>query len=254
MTITQFWGGTCAVGFGRAAAAALSCALLMSTPACNGSDKRIVSVKPPEPPEPPEPDADTPTGMGDIPDGSLPCVFDAKYLAAHRACSVDADCAEFTYEVTCCPDAESLLVAVAKSELEQVQACADVSKLMCGNCPNALTRAEDGRVVSEQSLATVQCVERQCVSSVGPRDCGSRMTCGAHEICVTYQNVPDGIQPDPDSPDNKLLTFSCVPNPCQGELDCDCVQPICDARNDTERKCEIKHNGESDVTCTAVQN
>jgi hypothetical protein len=247
VTSTQFWGTTA-----RSRGAALSCALAISLLACDarGREKHVLFKAI---------DADASLSPNVVPDGSVPsdsntpparCAVDTTYLAKHKRCGVDADCALLDYQVNCCPEADLARVAVAATDHEEVQACVDSTKVVC-ICPAGLTRAEDGRVVSESGAAIARCIDQKCVSSVGARDCGSRATCGAREICVTYENVEGGIPPDPDSPDNKLLTFRCVPNPCQNQLSCDCVQPICAARNDVERACEIKRNANSDVTCRA---
>jgi hypothetical protein len=223
---------------------------------CDATPKRTVVVTPT-----PDRDAGPETGTAILPDGSVPadaevherCLIDSEYLADHKRCSVDDDCALFTYQTTCCPDADKALVSVASADLEEVEACAGTIKVVCA-CQGGLTRTEDGRVVTESGPPLARCVEQKCVSAIGPRSCGKRATCGAHEICVTHENVEGGFPPDPDSLDNKLLTYRCVPNPCQDQLDCECVQPICDARNDVPRKCEIKRNADSDVTCIAVDN
>lgn len=258
VTITQFRGGT-SLGARRVLAlgmvAAVSCGLTISFLGCEDARKKTVVVRPA-----PELDSGTETGASMLADGSVPaegavperCLVNSEYLAGHKRCSVDAECAPFTYQSTCCPEAEKTLVSIAAADAEEVQACADSIKVVCA-CHDGLTRAEDGRVVTDSSPAIVRCVQDKCVSSIGPRSCGSRTTCGAHEICVTYENVPGSAPPDPDSPDNSYLTYKCVPNPCQDQLDCGCVQPICDARNDVPRKCEIKRNAESDATCSAVR-
>lgn len=252
MTITHFRDGTSPCSRGALAmgmVAALSCGLTVSMFGCDSARKRTIVVTPNA-----ELDSGTETGTAMLSDGSVPerCVIDDEYLAGHKGCSVDADCAVFSYQASCCPEADKALVSVAKADLEQVEACAASTKVTC-SCHDGLTRTEDGRVVTDSSPAVAHCVEQKCTSAIGPRSCGSRTTCGAHEICVTYENVEGGLPPDSDSPDNKLLTYRCLPNPCRDQLDCECVQPICDARNDVARKCEIERNTVSDVTCSAVR-
>lgn len=177
------------------------------------------------------------------------CIVTADYIEEHKACTSDADCTLFEYQPKCC--AEVNVVGLTRADLEATQSCSDANDTVC-DCPMGLSRTDDGRVVTESSPATVQCVDNQCVSSVSQRQCGASHTCAPDEICVTYENVPGGFPPDPDSKDNRLLTFRCELNPCDGSrLECQCAKSLCDARNDVERMCEIKNNAESDLSCRA---
>ena len=201
----------------------------------------------------PTPDGGTPTSTMELFEGGAPapnperCRLDEAYFARQKVCSSDADCTVFTHQPACC--SHRLVVGVATETLEAVETCAETNKLLC-NCEPGLTRTEkDGRVVNDLSQATVQCINQRCTSLVTERPCGASRVCSQSEICVTYENVPGGIPPDPDSLDNAYLTFRCEPNPCQGQLACACAQPLCDARNDAVRGCEIKNNEESDLTC-----
>lgn len=188
--------------------------------------------------------------MEEMPDGSGPpltCVVNEEFLDKRKACNSDADCELLTYQATCCND---LLVAgIAAEHLEEALAC---WKPICA-CKPGLPRTEDGRAVAETTNPpSVQCIDQLCMSRVAERQCGTKRVCTPDEICVTYENVPGGFPPDPDSGDNMYLTFRCEPNPCPDRLDCACARPLCDARNDVLRTCEIKNNEESDLTCRPV--
>jgi hypothetical protein len=200
---------------------------------------------------PPDPDSGTLAPDERYPDAGKPaeselCVVTADYVAEHKACASDTDCTLFEYQSTCC--AESNVVGLTLADLTAARACADSIHPVC-DCKKGLSRAEDGRVVTERSPAMVQCVDKQCVSRIAQRRCGASRSCTPGQICVTYENVPGGIPADTDSKDNAYLTFRCEPNPCHGELACDCAQPLCDARNDAVRMCEIMNNAEADLTC-----
>jgi hypothetical protein len=192
-----------------------------------------------------------------FPDGGEPastsevCIVTVDYVAEHKACNADADCTVFEYQPKCC--AEISAVGLAKNDLKAAQACSDAQDAVC-DCPEGLTRTEDGRVVTQSSPPTVQCINSQCVSRVSQRQCGESRSCNPGEICVSYENVPDGFPPDPGSKDNVLYTYRCEPNPCgSGKLACECAKRLCDARNDVERMCEIENNAEVDLTCAAYQ-
>ena len=236
LNITKFWGG----GASSSGRAAFSCVFSIVLLACgdSGRETRVVPR-----------DEGAPTSPSVQADGSVPtddpkCVVNQAFIDTRKACSSDADCALLPYQTSCC--SELLMVGIAAERLEEVQAC---TKPIC-NCEPSLTRTEDGRAVTEHnSEATVQCIDQRCSSRVTQRQCGAKRVCAPNEICVTYENVPGGFPPDPDSGDNAYLTFRCEPNPCPDHLDCDCAQPLCDARNDALRTCEIKNNEESDLTC-----
>ncbi|HET8938463.1 MAG TPA: hypothetical protein VFN67_33695 [Polyangiales bacterium] len=191
-----------------------------------------------------------------VPDGDTPaervelCLASEDYLAERKGCDSDADCTLFTYQAKCCE--EELVVGITREGLASAQTCFDNRNTVCG-CAPGLKRAEDGRVVTERSQAVVQCIDRQCSSSIAQRQCGASRTCAPDQICVSYQNVPGGFAPDPDSKDNAYLTFRCEPNPCENGLACECAKSLCDARNDVVRNCEIKNNAEADMTCSAIQ-
>jgi hypothetical protein len=209
--------------------------------ACGDGDKRVVVLRE-------EKDSGTPTALEERPDGSGPrCVVDDDYVSARKTCNSDADCSTFEYQPACCAE-QHLFVGLASSDLEEAEICLATNKVAC-RCDPGLKRAEDGRVVNEGSTTGVQCIDQRCTSRVTERQCGAKRICNANEICVTYENVPGGTPPDPDSGDNALLTFRCEPNPCSVRLDCTCAQTLCDAWKDVMRKCEIKNNEESDLTC-----
>jgi hypothetical protein len=179
------------------------------------------------------------------------CRVSEEFVAEHKACTSDIECTKFEYQKTCC--AETHVVGLALADLKAAQDCDDTANVVC-NCGKdpSLRRTEDGRVVTEQSPAEVQCIDKQCRSRVSRRQCGASLSCSDDQICVTYQNVEGGFPPDPDSKDNKLLTFRCEPNPCAGgPLACGCAKRLCDARNDVARRCEIMNNAEVDLTCSA---
>jgi hypothetical protein len=189
--------------------------------------------------------------MGIVADGStlLPdnvCAVNEDYIAERKACSSDADCSSLTYQALCCT--ELLLVGIAKDQLRDAQACMASKEVVCA-CAPGLERAEDGRVVNERGETEVRCIEQQCTSRVSQRLCGAKQTCAAGEICVSYENVPGGPPPDPDSGDNAYLTFRCEPNPCANQLACECARRLCDAHDGAVRMCEIKNNAETDMTC-----
>lgn len=180
------------------------------------------------------------------------CTIDEAYIGRHKACREDDDCAVFSYRQACCTQPH--VVGISADSLEEAEACRAPSERRCGACDdNALpNRAEDERVVSEVSLAVALCIDGRCQSRVASRACGASRRCGPKEICVSYENVIGGIPPDPDSKDNALVTFRCVPNPCGTKpLSCECIQPVCDVRNDTTRQCEVKRNFDTDVHCSA---
>lgn len=249
MNRKNLWGGRARSSRGKLFAA-VSCAGSFILLACAGEEphKRVVVPR--------DRDSGTTSSNEVFPDGGEPsenkvCVLTRDFVEEHKACTADADCTVFEYLPKCC--AEVSVVGIANSDLETAQACSDATSAVC-NCSKGLKRTEDGRVVTASSPATVQCIEAQCVSRVSQRQCGATHQCNAGEICVSYENVPGGFLPDPDSKDNALLTFRCEPNPCSGgdgKLACDCAKPLCDARNDVERMCEIKHNAEVDLSCTA---
>lgn len=179
--------------------------------------------------------------------GELQCEPTRKEIISnHQACESDDDCMRFKYQAACCMDVQ--LVGVDSTAVEHIQRCLDEKKPVC-SCEPGLTRTDDGRVVTVRSQTGVECIDQRCTSRVTQRQCGSKRVCGPKEICVTYENSP-GTQPDPDSGDNAYLTFRCEPNPCPDKLDCDCAQPMCDAYEDSGRRCEIKNNEESDLTCS----
>jgi hypothetical protein len=237
LNIAKIWGGRAS----SSCRAALSCVFSIVLPACGeaGRQTRIL----------PRDDSSAPTSLDARPDGSIlqadeKCVLNEAFLDTRKACNSDSDCALLSYQAVCCSD---LLVAgIAAEHLEDAQSC---TKPLCA-CPPSLTRAEDGRAVTDPNTQpAVQCIDQRCSSRVTQRQCGAKRVCAPNEICVTYENVQGGIPPDPDSGDNLYLTFRCEPNPCPEHLDCACAQPLCDARNDAPRECEIKNNEESDLTC-----
>ena len=232
MNITKFWGGRAS----SSRRAALGCVLPFVLLACGAdADRRVVIPRG-------EPDsgelADSETGQSQI------CFVDNDFVDERKACNSDADCASLTYQAICC--GELVVAGIASERLADAEPC---TKPQCA-CAPGLTRAEDGRVITEgKTQPTVQCIDQRCTSRVAARQCGAKRLCAANEICVTYENVPGGFPPDPDSGDNAYLTFRCEPNPCPQQLDCACAQPLCDARDDAPRMCEIKNNEESDLTC-----
>ncbi|HET8934932.1 MAG TPA: hypothetical protein VFN67_15900 [Polyangiales bacterium] len=253
MNRKNLWGGRALSSSGNLRAA-VSCAWSFILLACADAEPHARVVVPPEPP-----DSGSTSSNEVFPDGGEParaqvCVVTEDYVAEHKACKADADCTVFEYQPTCCSEVNA--VGITLNDLKAAQACSDAMDAAC-SCPKdftTLTRTEDGRAVTESSPATVQCIDSQCVSRVSQRQCGASHNCNPGEICVTYENVPGGFPPDPDSRDNALLTFRCEPNPCSsgdGKLACDCAKLLCDARNDVERMCEIKHNAEADLTCSA---
>jgi hypothetical protein len=218
--------------------------------ACSSEPPRVVAV-------PPTTDSGT-DASDEIDAAARPnvvemCIVDEAYVEARKGCSVAEDCALFTYQATCC--AEQQVVGIALEDRDEAQACADRFTSNCRACDPTPKRAEDGRVVSDASIAAVQCVDNRCVSWVAKRECGETTSgpriCESDEICVVYENVEGGLQSDPDSADDKGKTYRCEPNPCPGPLACSCAQALCDARNDVARTCEIKNNAEADLTCRA---
>ncbi len=237
LNITKFWGGRAS----SSSRAALSCVFSLVLPACADSGRATRVV--------PRDDSSAPTLREERYDGSAPqedekCVVNEEFLETRKACGSDADCALISYQAACCSDL--LVVGIAAEHLEDAQRC---TKPTCA-CEPGLTRAEDGRAVTDpSSQPVVQCIDQRCSSRVTQRQCGAKRVCAPSEICVTYENVAGGFPPDPDSGDNVYLTFRCEPNPCPDLLDCACAKPLCDARNDALRRCEIKNNKESDLTC-----
>ena|GEM_PF-4173338 len=240
MNIKKFLGGRAS----SSCRAALSCVFSLVLPACGDSGRGTRVV--------PRDDSRAPTSLDERRDGSVPqedvkCVLNEQLIETRKACSSDADCASISYQVSCCSDL--LVVGIAAEHLEDAQKC---TKPICA-CAPGLTRAEDGRAVTDPNTQpVVQCIDQRCSSRVTQRQCGAKRVCAPKEICVTYENVPGGFPPDPDSGDNVYLTFRCEPNPCPDHLDCACAQPLCDARSDAPRGCEIKNNEESDLTCRPV--
>lgn len=236
MNITKVWGGS-------SRRAAVGCVLSILLLACGDADRRVIVPREKK-------DSGTPTSTMELLDGSLPsppdCPVNEEYVAEHKACNSDTNCTVFEYLPVCCK--EQHVVGLASSALDEAQICLEMSNVQC-ICEPGLKRAEDGRVVTKSSQPTAQCIEQRCTSRVTQRQCGAKRICAANEICVTYENVPGGTPPDPDSGDNVLLTFRCEPNPCPDRLDCTCAQSLCDAWKDVMRKCEIKNNEESDLTC-----
>lgn len=223
----------------------MSCVLAIALQACAEPHEKRFLIPPDE--------RDAETASSELPDsGSADsgqaqaqiCVLNEAYVEARKACNSDADCSSVEYQTTCCE--EQWTAGIASEYLETALTCV---KPRCG-CEPLMTRAEDGRALVEgNAVATVQCVEQRCTTRITERQCGSQRLCGPNEICVTYENVPGGLPPDPDSGDNAYLTFRCEPNPCPERLDCTCAQALCDARNDVPRSCEIRTNQESDLTC-----
>ena len=234
MNITKFWGGRAS----SSSRAALGCVFPIVLLACSdaGADRRV--AVPPDVFDSGELADSSESMLSDI------CVANEQYIAERKACNSDADCSALMYQETCCDDL--IVAAIASEYLANAAKC---TKPVC-NCEPGLMRAEDGRVITEGvSRPVVQCIEQRCFSRVTQRQCGAKKICTPNEICVTYENVPGGFPPDPDSGDNAYLTFRCEPNPCVDHLDCACAQSLCDARNDATRRCEIRNNEESDLTC-----
>jgi hypothetical protein len=237
LNITNFCGGRASSS--RRAAFGCVCSFVLL--ACATENKRVVPARQ-------APDS------GDF-DGGLPprstaelCLVTEQYVSERKGCASDADCSLLTYQPACCVD--QLVVGIGSADLEAALICKETNNAVC-RCPPGLIRTEDNRVVNEGSPATVQCFDQRCTSRVARRQCGATRVCTSDEICVTYENIPGGFPPDLDSGDNAYLTYRCEPNPCPNQLGCDCAQPLCDARNDALRRCEIKNNAEADLTCRA---
>jgi hypothetical protein len=225
----------------RAAAFGCVCILALTVSACGSEERPKAIVRP----------SDDPTAMDMYPDGGVlspseRCVVSPDYLLDRKACNTAADCEQFTFVPVCCMEVH--VVGVARDRLAEVQTCASDNDNVCA-CAPSLKRAEDGRVVTNESPAALACIENQCVTRIAERSCGATKRCRADEICVVYDNVPGGIPPDPDSQDNAYLTFKCEPNPCGDRLDCDCALQLCKARNDAERTCQIKNVDNADLNC-----
>jgi hypothetical protein len=189
------------------------------------------------------------TDAGERSDASLPagrCQLDAPFLADHKSCSVDADCVSLSYRPTCC--ANTLLVGVSKRSFETVSECAAQAPLACA-CEDIPNRAEDGRAILGGVSTITRCIAGSCQTSVTERECGGKITCKADELCVSYGDALSGGTPDASVGDNAYEVFSCQPNPCTGELGCNCAQAACDASGKGKRKCEVARNDQSDVAC-----
>lgn len=171
-------------------------------------------------------------------------------LEAHKDCTRDVDCELLAYRDGCCDPKR--VVGIARAGAEDVRACADGAPAVCA-CTPLPSRAEDGRVAEVDGVGVMAvCDKGRCASRVSTRRCGVSLECAAHELCVSYENVP-GQRGDPSSGDNALLSFVCVANPCTTALACECASSACDARADVPRKCELELATESDVICTAYR-
>ena len=176
------------------------------------------------------------------------CQIDESYLADRKACTVDADCVSLGYRPTCC--ASTRTVGVSKNRFDEVSACAakiPPPSCVCDGEPN---RAEDGRALLGGVSTRTRCLAGRCQTSVTERPCGSKITCKSDEVCVSYGDALSGGTPeDASTGDNAYEVFACLPNPCLGELSCDCAQAVCDVASAGRRTCEIARNDKSDVAC-----
>ena len=179
------------------------------------------------------------------------CRVDATFLGARKACTRDAECEAVSYRPDCC--GTKVVAGVAIESADEVRACAEEAPPICSVCGVKPTRAEDGRsVVGDDVVA--RCVSRQCRSVVESRRCGSALRCNAGELCVASENVRGGTSSGDHTGDNALISYACVPNPCQHAIDCSCAQPACDLRSDAIRQCHIEFSEDADVTCVPVAN
>ncbi|MET0389410.1 MAG: hypothetical protein ABW321_25775 [Polyangiales bacterium] len=208
---------------------------------CGDGDERRTAAVPP------------PRGMPNPRDAGLTemnverCVVDQALLDEHKACASDEDCVVLAYRPTCCD--YTRVVGVARSETDVVQRCADEAPPLC-TCDSLPHRAEDGRA-SDPAAKNVRasCVEGRCQSRVTKRNCGPIKVCTENELCVSYGNVPGQAPDEAGQSNNAYLSYACVANPCASSLTCSCAQPVCAARDDVDRKCEIELNVDCDVAC-----
>jgi hypothetical protein len=181
--------------------------------------------------------------------GGSTCLVTPAYLRDRKTCARDSECEAVSYRPDCC--ATMRWVGVAVSALADVRACADAAPAVCVTCAVRPTRAEDGRSGATEDVVA-RCVEGQCRAVVETRHCGDVLTCKANELCVASGNVPGSALPAPGSGD-VLISYTCAPNPCRGEIDCSCAQPLCDARKDAVRLCEIEFSADADVQCVPMR-
>jgi hypothetical protein len=177
------------------------------------------------------------------------CLVTPTFLLDYKRCSVDADCAVVSYRAGCCKPLT--FAGVASSDADYVSACAAQASKTCHACDDSPSRAEDGRYVpGDASNVAATCVDNACRTRVTMRQCGSQLHCAPTELCVTYEhNAQSPDKAPPSSGGNSLITYVCAPNPCDGELDCNCAKDLCDQDATQPRHCEIQRNDQSDVAC-----
>lgn len=200
---------------------------------------------------PSEPDARTQPSQIDSPNAR--CRIDERYLADYKQCAVDTDCELIAYHPTCCTTRK--LAGIARRDHETVTACLAAERPRCA-CDEEPERAEDGRVASADATTVIaQCVAGRCMSHVDMRDCGRNKVCAPTELCVVYGNVPGSpLEEDAGPGENVLVSYQCEPNPCSGELSCDCAQDVCAQRDDALRKCELERSSDADIACVPYVN
>jgi hypothetical protein len=157
-------------------------------------------------------------------------------------CSADEDCTVGTRTTDCCGAQAVVGVNLSKaSAFAKLRASCDASYPACGCAALEWPTTDDGRLVMDGDVVGVACVEGTCQSHIASKKCGDALSCGEGEICLMVDTVTGPTQ---------TQDYSCVPDPCSGELlDCGCAAALCEIGDGHARLCSTQSFGLGEVTC-----
>ena len=149
-----------------------------------------------------------------------------------RGCADSEDCTVAQKQLDCC-GTQSVVGIASEHETEfmTLEGTCFPAETACACPASAYVRAEDGRD-SADAVAEATCVDGTCRSRVVSRACGDSLTCDSGELClvVTTTTGPSGT-----------TEYSCVANPCAGELlGCSCAEDLCALGDGHSRLCETE--------------
>jgi hypothetical protein len=159
---------------------------------------------------------------------------------ALRGCSVDDDCTVVQKQLDCCGSQSVVGIATEhESEFSSLEGGCYPTETQCACPASAYVPAEDGRDTADGTVDAV-CVQGLCESRVDTRSCGDALTCDSGDLClvVTTTTGPSGT-----------TEYSCVANPCAGELlGCSCADDLCAIGDGHSRACQTETK-QGDVLC-----
>jgi hypothetical protein len=142
------------------------------------------------------------------------------------SCQTDDDCTLVSRGGSCCDGQFSAVPTAIYDEYSTLSAaCLEAVPPQVCECPETLPKTDDGRhVLGVEGTVGVECIAGTCRSYAVQAPCDESVpvfrgfdydyaaVCSRDEICVRST-------PDVDVAD----TFSCVANPCDDEVSCECA-------------------------------